>query len=160
MTKPQIRTARALFHDESGNSLIEMAIILPFVILVIFGITDVAIAYSAQLKLEQVAQRSIEIVTGSGKVGSDYSYVKAEAAAASKVPISQITVDNWLECNRVRQASFDGVCPDGQATARYVSIDLYDFYNSLFGTSYFTSGSNYVAGKGYRISADALVRVQ
>lgn len=160
MIKRSIRALGALGHNQSGNSLIEMAIVLPFGVLVLLGLSDVAMAYSAQLKLEQVAQRSIEIVTGSGKVGSDYSYVKAEAAAASKVPISQITVDNWLECNRMRQTSFDGVCPDGQATARYVSIDLYDFYDPLFGTSYFTSGSNYVAGKGYRISADALVRVQ
>ncbi len=160
MTMHHVQTKKSLLRDESGNSMIEMAIMLPFVVLVVLGVSDVAMAYSAQLKLEQVAQRSIEIVTGTGKMGSDYSYVKAEAAAAANVPESQVTVDNWLECEEVRQTSFDGDCPTGQSTARYVSLELYDFHDPLFNTDYFTSGSNYVDGKGYRITANTVVRVQ
>ena len=148
-----------LSKSERGTSVIEMAFMLPIGISLIVGTIDVARAYSQKLKLEQVAQRSIEMVTATGLVGSNYSFVRTEAATASGLPLSQIVVENWLECNDVRQQSFDAVCPDGQAAARYVSLTMRDNYDPVFPFGFF-AGSDGSASSITAINVDAQVRIQ
>lgn len=150
---------RAFSRSERGTSVIEMAFMLPIGISLIVGTIDVARAYSQKLKLEQVAQRSIEMVTATGLVGSNYAFVRAEAATASGLPVSQIVVENWLECNDVRQQSFDAVCPDGQAAARYVSLTMRDNYSPIFPVGFF-AGSDGSASSITAINVDAQVRIQ
>jgi len=87
--------------------------------------------YSRKLTLEQAAYRTLERVAV-GSVQSDYSYLRAEAAAAAGVPESNVTIDAWLECDGVRQPQFDGFCPDGQMISRYVQIGIAGSYRPSF----------------------------
>lgn len=159
-SKLPARSKRPDFRRENrGTSVIEMAFMLPICISLIIGVIDVARAYSQKLKLEQVGQRAIEMVTAAGLVGSHYGFVRTEAATASGLPLSQVAVDNWLECNGVRQQSFEAVCPDGQTAARYVAVSIRDNYEPIFPFGFFV-GSDDSAESLTAINVDAQVRVQ
>ena len=120
-----------LARDARGASLIELGLFAPILALMVMGVTDVAMGYSRKLTLEQAAYRTLERVAV-GSVQSDYSYLRAEAAAAAGVPVENVTIDSWLECDRVRQAQFDGSCPDGQMISRYVQIGIAGSYRPSF----------------------------
>src|SRR5688572_15274005 len=104
---------RRLREDTRGASLIEFALFVPILAMMLMGVTDLAMGYSAKLRVEGAAYRALEKVAV-GTVQSDYSFLRAEAAAADGaggVQATDVTVDAWLECNRVRQTDFSGICP-------------------------------------------------
>lgn len=153
------RIARRLAGNERGASVIEMALVAPLFGAVVMGTVDVAIGFTERLGLESAAHRTIEMVTARGQVGSDYSYLRTEAANASGRPESDVTIDNWLECDEERQDSFTGSCDDDETIARYVSVRIEGEYDPMF-----LHGPVALAlGDGsdvIEISGDAVVRVQ
>jgi Flp pilus assembly protein TadG len=146
------RSLTSLRGDSRGASVIEFALFAPILAVMVMGVTDLAMGYSKKLVLEQAAYRSLEKVAV-GTIQSDYTFVQTEAAAAAGVPASSVTVDNWLECNRVRQASFTGSCAAGQMTSRYVQVSISSTYTPRF---------NYgpVGGSPVPISASTALRIQ
>ena len=136
-----MRFAERLLRDEHGTSLIEMAMIAPFLASLIIGMTDLSRGYAAKLQLEQAAQRSIEKAMNGDKETELFETLKAEAAAAAQVPEDDVEVRYWLECNGVSQNSDpatmkedyeDKVCPNGQTIARYVNVRIEKSYTPLF----------------------------
>jgi hypothetical protein len=128
----QIHSWRRLLGDTSGISVIETAIVIPILAMLVAGISDVAMGFSAKLKFQQAAARSIEMATASGLNGAAFQTLQAEAATAAGVPQAQVTLDKWLECAGVRQISFDGACVSGQQVARFVSISINGAYSPMF----------------------------
>ena len=125
-----------LFHrlrgDERGASVIEFALFAPILAVMVMGITDLSMAYSRKLVVEAAIYRALEKVQV-GSFQTDYTtYLRSEAATGAGVPTSEVTVDSWLECNRIRQASFTGLCSTGQDTARYVSVAIATTYEAQF----------------------------
>ena len=129
-----VRLLQRLKNDLGGVSIIEWALALPLVSVVLLGVVDVSSCYSAQLSLQQAAARAIERAQVSGSA-SDYSFIRQEAASAAGVPISQVTLEQWLECNQVRQSASVQSCPSGQATARYVQVSIDATYSPVFALS-------------------------
>ena len=151
---------RPIGGDQRGASLIEFALFAPILAFMVMGVSDIAMGYSQRLTLESAAYRALEKVAV-GSVRSDYSYLRAEAATAAGVPESNVTVDSWLECDRVRQADFNGICPDGQMVSRYVQITVNKSYRPRF--DYGPLGLGF-AGRStdgsIALSASAAMRVQ
>jgi hypothetical protein len=137
-----------------------MGFVAPILATLMMGIADLTMGFGAKFSLEQAAQRTLER-TRIADSGSDYSYLRAEAAAAANVPESQVTVDAWLECDGTRQAAFTGTCTEAQSIARYVQITIVSYYDTIFpyGVLAQKFASQYSNGN-LRISADASVRVQ
>ena len=77
------RNRKPLAQDESGASIIEMALLLPFLASMVVGVADISRAYSAKLKLEQAAYRSIEKVQQYRDTSSTFSTISAEATTAA-----------------------------------------------------------------------------
>jgi len=50
----------SLIRDERGASLIELALVAPFLATMVIGMVDISQCYSAKVKLTQAAQRAIE----------------------------------------------------------------------------------------------------
>lgn len=146
-------SARAIAQDKSGTSTIELALAAPLFAVLLTGMIDVTMGFSRKITLEQAAQRSIEMASVTSKMGSDYQYVRQEAADAANEPVEKVTLDRWLECDGVRQESFDGVCGDEQQVARYLSIRIDGQFKPMFGLV--AGGAGYIPIKG-----DAAVRVQ
>lgn len=138
-----MRKLLQLCHDEAGASLIEMALLAPFLAALVIGMTDISRGYSDRLQLEQAAQRSIEKAMGAMQGDKDttmYKNLKAEAAAAADVPQSAVEVRYWLECNGVDQnssaatmdADYEKVCASGQVYARYLRVAISKKYTPFF----------------------------
>lgn len=161
------RSLTNLARDARGAAIIEMALAAPVLATLLIGMVDLSRGYSAKLRLEQVAQRSVEKAM-QGMQGDDstdiFETLKAEAAAAAGVSESAVTVRYWLECNGVSQntnpstmaADYDTVCPGGQVYARYLNVRIQKTYTPMFRTRW--AGAN--ADGTYTLVGEAGLRVQ
>jgi Flp pilus assembly protein TadG len=162
---------RFAFHRirdcERGASLIEMALVSPFLAALVVGMIDLSRAYSDRLQLEQAAQRAIEKVEQERSTSSDYSSIAADAASAAGITqtSSNPAVTQWLECSSDGGATWTSQgnntlgnqCPNGtDLPARYVSISIQKSYTPILRTQYLGTNAN---GQ-YTLTAQAGIRVQ
>lgn len=122
---------RRLAHDQRGTSLIEMSFILPLLILLGCGASDLALCYAQGLKIQQAAARTMEFAIAKGTNNISTSALQSEAATAAGVATGNVTVDLWLECDGVRQSTFTGAC-SGSSPSRFASVTITDTYNWMF----------------------------
>jgi Flp pilus assembly protein TadG len=123
--------ASSFLRDESGTSLIEFALFAPILAVMVMGISDVAMGYADKLELEAAAYRALEKVAVR-TTQSDFTTLRAEAAAEAGVAQSAVVVDTWRECDRVRQTDITAPCAAGTDTARYVSVSISSSYTPTF----------------------------
>jgi Flp pilus assembly protein TadG len=158
------RFLATLARDCRGASIIELALVAPFMATLLIGMVDISRGYSAKVQLTQAAQRSIEKAMQGEKNTDLYDTLQAEGASAASVATSAVTVKYWLECNGVSQytsaatmtADYDKVCPAGQTYARYVTIDITKAYSPMFSTKW--AGAN--SDGSYTLHGKAGIRVQ
>jgi Flp pilus assembly protein TadG len=160
-----------LGRDERGASIIELALVAPFLATLTIGVIDLSGAYSAKLQLEQAAQRTIEKAMQAPKseingLNVDYlATLKAEAAEAANVDEDAVNIRYWLECNGVDQntdpstmdADYGEVCGTGVAYARYVSVSITKNYMPMFDVDWL-SGRN--SDGSYTLVGTTSMRVQ
>lgn len=118
---------RCLKRNERGAVAIELAIAAPVLATMLIGLIDLSTAYSTKLRLEQIAQRTIEKVQAGGFTTSDEDDLEDEAeAAAAAAGFTGATADAtyWLECNGQPTGTYTSACQEGQVTARYVQLDV------------------------------------
>jgi hypothetical protein len=142
-----------------GAAGAEMALIAPVLAGLLFVGMDVGLAFWEKHQLEQAAQRGIELAVAPGTIGTgSFSYLGPEVRAAYGKPVQSLTVDNWLECNGVRQSNWNSFCPAGQTFARFVSVRVQAEYvpNYSFGGLLHGDGQN----GGFMLTGDAAVRLQ
>ena len=133
--------------------------IAPVLAALLIGAVDIARGVSAKLRLEQAAQRTIELVQRSNYELTDNPTLKADAEAAAGAG-STAVVTAWLECNHngTKLDYTTGAC--GTLTdpfARYVQITVTKPFTPMFGTRFFP-GAN-VNGT-FTVRAVAGVRTQ
>jgi Flp pilus assembly protein TadG len=136
--------------------VIELGLALPILMVVLLGLIDVASCYSAQMSIQQAAARGLERAQVGGS-RSNFDFVRTEAANAAGVPVSQVTVETWLECNQVRQAATTQDCTTGQPRARYVQVAIQSSYQPYF--RYSPLGARNSAG-AVPLAATSSVRYQ
>jgi len=141
---------RRLRADARGTSFVEMGMLAPFFAMIVLGTVDASRAVIDKMALQQAASRSMEMVSSGGLDSTAFANLRSEAAAAAGVSASQVTVDNWLECDRVRQDSFDGDCTGTQEIGRYASVVIDKSYTPWFASS--------LAALGYNISRTITLR--
>lgn len=158
-----IRAAKSLVRDERGASIVEMALLLPVLSTVVIGVADISRAYSQKLILEQAAYRAVEKVQQYQSTESTYDTLKNEVVSAATsagmtdVTTSTVTVDYWLECNGVRQSTYDSSCSTIPATARWISVDATHKFWPMF-ASHRWPGSN--TDGSYTLHGRAALRTQ
>jgi len=152
-----------LSRDERGAAIIEMSLLLPVMATIVIGVADISRAYSQKLILEQSAYRGIEKVQQYYATESTYDTLKNEVVAAANnagftdVTASNVTIDFWLECNGVRQTTYDMECPTGQTQARWINIDVTHNFTPMFASSRWP-GSN--SDGSYTLHGRAGLRTQ
>lgn len=137
-----------------------MALIAPLLAGLLFVGMDLGLAFWQKQQLEQAAQRGIELALAPGTTSStgDYSHLATEVRAAYGKPVQSLTVDNWLECNGVRQANWNSFCPAGQVFARFVAVRVRAEYVPQYSFGGILKGSS--PNGGYVLTGDASVRLQ
>lgn len=149
---------KTIIKDSNGTSVLELALVLPiFLVLLLSGI-DASLVFAQQLRVEAAAARSIEQITAYSRGKVDDAVSKSEAAAAAGVPVSEIVVDKWLECNSGSKLSFIGTCPsDNDQVARFVKVTVNGKYKPIINFGKFLK----VESDGFvKLTGDASVRVQ
>jgi Flp pilus assembly protein TadG len=135
MTRAQF----AICADESGNSMIEMALVMPLLATLLVGTVDISRACAAKLGLEQAAQRTIELVQRTDYNTDDTDIYEGDAEEAAGEG-STATVTDWLECNNdgVHLDYDTGVCANAaDPYSRYVQIEVQQPFTPMFGTMFF-----------------------
>jgi Flp pilus assembly protein TadG len=127
-----IRSTKNLRCDERGTGTIELALSAPILAFLLVGAADMGQGYTQRLALQQAANRTLEMGVVKGQDNSSYSYLTAIAAKNSGQPASNVTIDNWLECDGTRASDFDGVCGSNQQTARYISVRITGTHTPTF----------------------------
>lgn len=160
-----MRRPFALFRDEVGTSIIEMALMMPVLATLLIGMVDLSRGYSAKLFLEQAAQRSIERAMNGDKETDLFETLTDEAVAAAEVNASAVEVRYWLECDGLSQntspatmrADYENsVCEDGETVARYVNVRIQKVFTPMFSTRF--AGAQ--ADGTYLLTGEAGIRVQ
>ncbi len=120
-----------LWHDIKGASVIETALIFPILSLLACGSGDVGLGFAEKMRAQQGADRAVQFALNAGLTTATQTNIQAEAATGAGVPTRNVTVNFWLECNKVVQANFNGTCASG-LPARYVSVTVADSYQPRF----------------------------
>lgn len=142
-----------------GAAGAEMVLIAPVLGGMLFVGMDLALGFSQKHQLEQAAQRGIELALAPGTIGTgNFSYLAAEVRAAYGKPVNSVVVDNWLECNGVRQSNWNSFCPAGQTFARFVTVRVQADYVPRYSFGGLLSGSG--ASGAFTLTGDAMVRLQ
>ena len=162
-----MRALTQFVRDERGASVIEMALVAPFLATLVIGMVDLSRGYSEKLQLEQVAQRAVEKAM-QGMQGDESTAIflslRAEAAAAAGVNISAVEVRYWLECNGVSQntsaatmaTDYEKVCTSGEVYSRHLNVRIQKTYTPMFGTRW--AGAN--SDGTYTLIGESGLRVQ
>ena len=116
----------SLFRERAGSVTVELALVAPILAAMLIGLIDISTAYSDKLKLEQIAQRTIEKVMQKSFTTADVDGLETEAEAAAGTG-ANATVTYWLECDAVKMTgdlAYATGCTGTQQYARYVQIVL------------------------------------
>ncbi len=147
-------------RDMQGTSVIELAMIAPVAAVLLLGMVDTSLGFTERLKTEQAAQRAVEKALAYSGAGSDYSSLDDEAATEAGVPVENVTMSKWMECDGVLQASFNTVCAKDEQISRHISIKIDNAYAPMFKFGPFGAvlGANNDGSIPYSIAAE--VRIQ
>ena len=116
---------------------------------------------SGALALQQAANRTLETGVARGRVSDSYSYLQAVGATNSGQPAGNVTIDNWLECDGSRTASFDGTCGSNQQSGRYISVKITGTHKPSFNYNGLARRfGNTTLGGDVAIAGFAAVRIQ
>ena len=82
-----MRSRRALPAQDSGAAAVEFALVLPLLLLLVFGLIDFGRAYSMQISLTQAAREGVRVAALGGTAGE--ATLRTTNAAA---PVTAVTV--------------------------------------------------------------------
>ena len=127
----------ALWRDQRGAAIIELALVAPVFALMTIGIVDMSNAFSRKLALEQAAQRAIEKIMQTTETD---------------------TVEGTLTTEAICQANgtnADGSCKTSPLTASNVAITWRRECTDSSGTMTSAPGSPYSTSAAFDLAANA-----
>lgn len=122
-----------LWRDNSGAAMLETAILVPVLGLLACGAADISLGFRQKINAQQAADRALQFAINATLTTATQTMIQNEAATSAGLPAANVTVNFWLECNKVVQASFNGTCAAG-TPARYVSVTVIDTYTPQYGS--------------------------
>lgn len=138
MPKRLLSFARTLRRDERGVAFVEFGFLVPIFALFVLAIADLGQGLSQRFTMQAAVNRSLERLlvsrptAGANDSGVDYTFIRQEAATAANVPLSQVTLTQYILCDGVRAAASATACPQNQEQARYLSLTINKNFTSSF----------------------------
>jgi len=135
----------SLVRDTAGSVTIELALLAPILGTMLIGMVVLSTAFSNKLRLEQIAQRTIEKVQQNGFTTSQEATLELEAETAAGTG-SVATLTWWLECDGVRQTgttAYTNGCPDADDVfGRYVQLAIVKTHTPIIAARFSQSNAN------------------
>jgi Flp pilus assembly protein TadG len=149
----------SIWRDQAGIAAVELAAVLPALLLLLIGMVDMSRMIALRLDVEQAAQRTTDLSLAVRPRTGDGTYLRDEAMSVAGVPATGVAVDLFFECNGARQASYTGRCAPGQTPARFVSVTITKPFVPLFNWARLTRlvGSSTIPTQ-VRVTGDSIVR--
>ncbi len=149
---------RDLAGNQRGFSAVEFGFLAPILLMFVLGIGDLGRGLSERHALQQATNRTLELAH-LGTEEKNYDHLIAEAARAARVPETNVTLRQWLECNgdSTKQLAFGASCPTGQQIARYVTLTVWSSFMPMFSSAGYL---DVLPDGSVRITAEASLRVQ
>ncbi len=122
-----------LARDSAGTATIELAMLAPILAAMLIGLIDIGTSYSDKLRLEQIANRTIEKIQATTFTTSMKDDLETEAETVAGTG-AVATLTYWLECNGTKMTgttAYTAGCADGEAYARYVQLAIQKNYRPL-----------------------------
>lgn len=126
------RLFKKLARDNRGVAVIELAFVAPVLAVMVVGVIDMSNSFSRKLKLEQAAQRSLEMVMHTTGDTTAESAIESEVMDEAGVGADQVLVERLLECDGVAVADVSLNCDVGEIEARYFRVTIEDTYEPMF----------------------------
>ena len=114
----------ALRNDCGGFGAMELALALPFLMLLSLGMIDASNLIAKKIDFEQAAQNTTDYALAVRPQSSSGTYLVTIAKSAAKVDASDVTVSITLQCDGTVQSNFNATCASGTVPARYVNVRI------------------------------------
>lgn len=115
---------RDLRQDRQGFGAMELALALPFLMLLSLGMIDASNLIAKKIDFEQAAQNTTDYALAVRPQSSNGAYLVTIAKSAAKVDTSDVTVTITLQCDGTVQSNFNATCTGGAIPARYVNVRI------------------------------------
>ena len=86
--RPGAGVLRRLHNDERGVAAVEMAIVLPVLIMLVFGIIQFGIAYNSKLTMTHAAREGVRVLAVEEDTGKAYDAVVVAAGSYADSDLS------------------------------------------------------------------------
>lgn len=115
--------------DRSGNALVELAFVAPFVIALIVGIVDFGRGVYTRMSLSSAARAGAEYVSRTG----DSAGAPQIVLNAANLDPSSVTVRpaSFCECKPGQPATCGTLCADGTSVRQFISITASQAYSPM-----------------------------
>ena len=115
--------------DRSGNMLVELAFVAPFIVAVTLGVVDFGRGMYASMSLRSAARVGAEYVSRTGDANGAIAVV---ASAANLKPEGLVvTPVVFCECDGGSPQTCGTPCPDGTGARRFISITTRQPFSTL-----------------------------
>ena len=120
---------RTLFRDRSGNILVELALLAPFIIAITLAIIDFGRGAQTSMSLRSAARVGAEYVSRTG----DTAAVAGIVASAANLDTAHLSVTPLMfcECDGGVAKECGTTCPDGTGARRFISITATQPFSTL-----------------------------
>src|SRR5690349_15810719 len=115
--------------DQSGNILIELGLVTPFIVAITIAVIDFGRGAHASMSLRSAARVGAEYVSRTGDL-SKVTTVVADAANLDAATLV-VTPTMFCECNAGSGATCGTYCKDGMIARRFISITTEQNFQTL-----------------------------
>jgi Flp pilus assembly protein TadG len=155
-----VHKLQSLFGERSGTAAVELAVMLPFLAMLLAGGYEYTRAFIQMSRFEQAAQRASELALmrpPTANTTAQLAHIKTEAANASGQVESNIIVELYRDCNDNRQTNYTTACGTGQVNEEYVRVQVSGTYPRTLDWRRFAGQTT---GATPTLTAEANVRVR
>lgn len=127
-----MRKKNRLGPDQEGTATIELAIATPVLLMLALGGIDLALGFVHKLEVQQYAQIGADYVMSEMETVPTNVEIKTRVHEGSGVPLGDIQVDRWIECDGAKN-SLPACINAGFDYTQFLSIEVEQDYEPILG---------------------------
>ncbi|QZD88231.1 TadE/TadG family type IV pilus assembly protein [Qipengyuania psychrotolerans] len=127
-----IQKFATILWDKRGNAAVEVAMVMPLVLMMALGGIDFGMGFRHKIEVQQHAQTGAEYVMGTLETLPAAVDVRQAISDSSGYPMGQITATYWIECDGVKPTVPAPVCVNPTAVkTQYLTITVSDQWTPM-----------------------------